>query len=133
MTGFRHAAQRRLAPLYVQGLCSFSARKSMTPMAETVAPGQGDHFQHFITDSPWDTQPLETLVAQQAQRLVGGQGAVLIIDDTCLTKFGASSVGVSPAVFRTSRQDHSLSKSGLADPRPARNPYSRRVAALFAV
>ena len=95
MTGFGHAAQRRLAPLYVQGLCSFSARKSMTPMAETVAPGQGNHFQHFITDSLWDTQPLETIVAQQAQRLVGGQVAVLIIDDTCLTKFGSSSVGVS--------------------------------------
>ena len=64
-------------------------------MAETVAPGQGDHFQHFITDRLWDTQPLETLVAQQAQRLVGGQGAVLTIDDTCLTKFSSSSVGVS--------------------------------------
>ncbi|MFC4455261.1 IS701 family transposase [Deinococcus sonorensis] len=95
LTGFRHAAQRRLAPLYVQGLCSFSARKSITPLAEVVAPGQGDHLQHFITDSPWDTQLLETLVAQQAQRLVGGKDAVLIIDDTCLTKFGTKSVGVS--------------------------------------
>ena len=74
MTGFGHAAQRRLAPLNVQGLYSLSARKRRTPMAETVAPGQGDHFQHFITDRLWDTQPLETLVAQQAQRLVDGQG-----------------------------------------------------------
>ncbi|MFC4456555.1 IS701 family transposase [Deinococcus sonorensis] len=95
LAGFRHTAQRRLAPLYVQGLCSFVARKSITPLAQTVAPGQGDHLQHFITDSPWDPQPLETLVAQQAQRLVGGKDAVLIIDDTCLTKFGTKSVGVS--------------------------------------
>lgn len=94
LTTFGHAAQRRLAPLYVQGLCSFTARKSMTPLAETVAPGQHDHVQHFITDSPWDTRPLEMLLARQAQRLVGGKGAALIIDDTCLTKFGTKSVGV---------------------------------------
>lgn len=94
LTAFGHAAQRRLAPLYLQGLCSFSTRKSMTPLAQTVAPNHGDHFQQFITDSPWETRPLETLLAKQAQRLVGGKDAVLIIDDTCLTKFGSKSVGV---------------------------------------
>lgn len=51
MTGFSHATQRRLIPLYVQELCRFSARKSMTPMAATVAPGQGDHFQHSLPES----------------------------------------------------------------------------------
>lgn len=91
----RHQAQRHWAPLYVRGLCSSAVRKSMQPLAASVAPGQADQFQHFITDSPWETQPLETMLAQRAQQMVGGQRAVLIIDDTCLSKFGSCSVGVA--------------------------------------
>ncbi|THF68083.1 IS701 family transposase [Deinococcus sp. Arct2-2] len=92
---FPHKAQRRLAPLYVQGLCSMARRKSMTPMAQWIAPGSEDQFQHFITDSPWSTATLEPLFLQRANALLGGQDAVLIIDDTCLTKFGTKSVGVT--------------------------------------
>ncbi|MVN88498.1 IS701 family transposase [Deinococcus sp. HMF7620] len=94
LTFFRHQAQRFWAPLYIQGLCSAAPRKSMQPLADQVAPGRHDHLQHFITDSPWGTQGLEQLVAERAQHLLGGQNAVLIIDDTCLTKFGSKSVGV---------------------------------------
>ena len=92
---FRHAAQRTWAPIYSQGLCSTAHRKSMQPIASVVAPGKSDQLQQFITDSPWSTRPLETLLAQRAQQLVGGPDAVLIIDDTCLSKFGRSSVGVA--------------------------------------
>lgn len=91
----RHKAQRHWAPLYVRGLCSQAQRKSITPLAEIVAPGHADHLQHFVTDSPWETRPFQTLLAQRAQEMVGGQDAVLIIDDTCLTKFGTCSVGVA--------------------------------------
>lgn len=66
----------------------------MQPLADQVAPGQHDQIQHFITDSPWGTQGLEQLVAERAQQLLGGKRAVLIIDDTCLTKFGSKAVGV---------------------------------------
>jgi SRSO17 transposase len=91
---FRHQSQRLWAQQYVRGLCSTAGRKSMQPMAAVVAPGKHDHFQHFITDSPWSLQGLEQLVADHAQQLLGGEKAVLIIDDTCLTKFGSKSVGV---------------------------------------
>jgi len=64
-------------------------------LAEQVAPGQADPLQHFITDSPWATSPLLRMLAQQANTLLGGKQAVLIIDDTCLTKFGRHSVGVA--------------------------------------
>ncbi|WP_104989959.1 IS701 family transposase [Deinococcus sp. NW-56] len=92
---FRHRAQRTWAPLYVRGLCSTVHRKSMQPLAAVVAPGKENHLQQFITDSPWLTEPLETLLAQRAQQMLGGKDAVLIIDDTCLTKFGTKSVGVA--------------------------------------
>nr|WP_229723771.1 IS701 family transposase [Deinococcus aerolatus] len=91
---FRHQSQRLWAPTYVQGLCSAAHRKSMQPLADQVAPGTYDQIQHFITDSPWSIQGLERIVADRAQHLLGGKNAVLIIDDTCLTKFGSSSVGV---------------------------------------
>ncbi|GAA5512513.1 hypothetical protein Dcar01_01227 [Deinococcus carri] len=67
----------------------------MQPLAAVVAPGKADHIQQFITDSPWHTEPLETLLAQRAEQMLGGNDAVLIIDDTCLTKFGTKSVGVA--------------------------------------
>ncbi|MFC4426400.1 IS701 family transposase [Deinococcus navajonensis] len=91
---FRHQAQRFWAPTYILGLCSPAHRKSMQPLADQVAPGTHDHIQHFITDSPWVPQGLEQLVAERAQQLLGGKDAVLIIDDTCLTKYGSKSVGV---------------------------------------
>ena len=94
LTCFRHQAQQRWAPVYVQGLCSPAQRKSMQPLADQVAPGKQDHLQHFITDSPWTTEGLERIVADRAGHLLGGKDAVLIIDDTCLTKFGSRSVGV---------------------------------------
>ena len=92
---FRHQAQRRWAPVYIRGLCSTAHRKSIAPLAERVAPGQADQLQNFITDSPWEMAPLLRLLAQQANTLLGGKQAVLIIDDTCLTKFGKHSVGVA--------------------------------------
>lgn len=93
-TCFRHRAQQRWAPVYVQGLCRSAHRKSLQPLADQVAPGKQDHLQHFMTDSPWKTEGLERIVADRAQHLLGGRDAVLIIDDTCLTKFGTHSVGV---------------------------------------
>ncbi|MVN88244.1 IS701 family transposase [Deinococcus sp. HMF7620] len=94
LTSFRHQAQRFWASTYIQGLCSAAHRKSMQPLANQIARGQHDQIQHLITDSPWGIQGLEQLVVERAQPLAGGKKAVLIIDDTCLTKFGSKSVGV---------------------------------------
>ncbi len=45
---------------------------------------------------PWDEAPLEAELLAQANRLVGGPEAVLVIDDTALAKKGTHSVGVGP-------------------------------------
>ena len=88
------AEQRRWAPLYVQGLLGSGARKSVEPMAERVCPGQTQQLHHFVSTSPWSTEPLERVLRQKADALVGGDEAVLIVDDTALPKQGRHSVGV---------------------------------------
>jgi SRSO17 transposase len=70
------------------------ARKSVEPMAERVCPGQTQQLHHFVCTSPWACEPLERVLRQTADALVGGDDAVLIIDDTALPKQGRHSVGV---------------------------------------
>src|SRR5215210_4671802 len=91
-----HKARRRMCPLYVAGLIGPGERKSVAPMAERLAPGDYDQLHHFVSSGIWDAAPLEEELATQANRLVGGRDAVLVIDDTALPKKGSHSVGVAP-------------------------------------
>ncbi len=93
---FGHKARRRMCPLYVAGLIGPGDRKSIGPMAERVAPGDYDQLHHFVSAGVWDEAPLERELANQADRLVGGADAFLVIDDTTLPKKGTHSVGVAP-------------------------------------
>ncbi len=91
-----HKARRRMCPLYVAGLIGPGERKSVGPMAERLAPGDYDQLHHFVSGGVWDAAPLEEELAVQANRLVGGPDAVLVVDDTALPKKGWHSVGVAP-------------------------------------
>ncbi len=90
-----HKARRRMCPLYVAGLIGPGDRKSVQPMAERLAPGDYDQLHHFVAAGVWDAAPLETELLAQADRLVGGSDAVLVIDDTAIPKKGTHSVGVA--------------------------------------
>ena len=90
-----HKTRRRMCPLYVAGLIGPGDRKSVQPMAERIATGNYDQLHHFIADGVWDATPLESELLNQADRLVGGKDAVLVIDDTALPKKGDRSVGVA--------------------------------------
>lgn len=90
-----HKTRQRMCPLYVAGLIGPGDRKSVQPMAERLAMSNYDQLHHFITDGVWDATPLETELLNQADRLVGGRDAVLVIDDTSLPKKGERSVGVA--------------------------------------
>src|SRR6516162_4827691 len=63
-----HKARRQMCPLYVSGLIGPGDRKSIQPMAERLAFGDYDH---------------------------GSSDAVLVIDDTAISKKGMHSVGVA--------------------------------------
>jgi DDE superfamily endonuclease len=91
-----HKARRRMCPLYVTGLIGPGDRKSVQPMAARLAPGDYDQLHHFVAAGVWDAAPLETELLVQADRLVGGSDAVLVIDDTAMPKKGNHSVGVAP-------------------------------------
>ena len=86
--------QRRWAPLYLRDLLLPGERKSVEPMAARVAPGEVQQLHHVVSASPWATGPLEAELVRAADRLAGGPGAVLVVDDTALVEQGAHSVGV---------------------------------------
>src|SRR6187431_3366167 len=90
-----HKARRQMCPLYVAGLIGPGDRKSVQPMAERFVPGGYDQLHHFVSAGVWDAAPLETELVIQADRLVGGSDAVLVIDDTAMPKKGKHSVGVA--------------------------------------
>jgi SRSO17 transposase len=85
-----------MCPLYVAGLIGLGDRKSVQPMAAR-ADGMGyDRLHHFIAAGIWNERPLAEASLAEADRLVGGKTAFLVIDDTTLPKKGTHSVGVAP-------------------------------------
>ena len=55
-------------------------------MAERLAPGDYDQLHHFVAAGVWDAAPLEKELLVQADKLVGGSDAVLVIDDTAVAE-----------------------------------------------
>src|SRR5674476_202390 len=110
-----HKARRRMCPLYISGLIGPGDRKSVQPMAARLAPGEYDRLHHFIADGVWDAAPLEAELLVQADRLVGGKDAVLVVDDTAMPKKGDRSVGVAPQYASSLGQDGQLPNIGVAD------------------
>lgn len=87
--------RQQWVPVYARGLLGPGERKSVEPMATRVAPDDVEQLHHFVCTSCWDPATLERVLAQKAQRLVGGPKSVLIVDDTALLKQGKYSVGVT--------------------------------------
>src|ERR1700760_2418174 len=89
------STRRKMAPLYVRGLLGSGGRKSVQPMAERLGFASHDPVHHFISSeglgdaAPWG------VLAEQVDRQVGGEGAVLVVDDSGLPKKGELSVGVA--------------------------------------
>ena len=91
-----HRTRRRMCPVYVAGLIGPGDRKSVQPMAARDGGVSYDQLHHFIGSGVWDASALETVLLVEADKLVGGDNAWLIIDDTALPKKGRHSVGVAP-------------------------------------
>lgn len=96
ISALRHKTRARMCPAYVAGLIGAGDRKSVQPMAARNSDVGYDQLHHFIASGMWDAAPLEQVLLAEADRMVGGADAWLIIDDTALPKKGAHSVGVAP-------------------------------------
>jgi SRSO17 transposase len=96
ISALRHKTRARMCPAYVAGLIGAGDRKSMQPMAARDGGVGYDQLHHFIASGVWDAAPLEKALLAEADRMVGGADAWLIVDDTALPKKGAHSVGVAP-------------------------------------
>jgi SRSO17 transposase len=84
-----------VAQRYLQGLtqapsCTFQG------MSDVVEGGCAQQFQHFISKSPWQHEPVVAQIGFDADQLLGGQpDSCLIIDETSFPKQGDRSVGVA--------------------------------------
>ncbi len=83
------------APLTLHGLLGPGERKSLRPVAARLGLSGHDQLQHFIASPAWDDGPLWSALVREADRLVGGPDARLMIDDTALPQKGTRSVGVA--------------------------------------
>lgn len=89
------STRRKMAPLYVRGLLGSGGRKSVQPMAERLGLAGHDQLHHFISSRAWDDAPLWRVLAEQVDRQIGGEDAVLVVDDSGIPKKGDLSVGVA--------------------------------------
>ena len=91
-----HKTRRRMCPAYIAGLIGPGDRKSVQPMAARAEVVNYDQLHHFIGSEVWDAAPLAAALLAEADKMVGGGNAWLIVDDTALPKKGRHSVGVAP-------------------------------------
>jgi SRSO17 transposase len=88
----RRAEQRVNGELYLRGLLTDGARKSMQPMAERLGV---DHqrLQQFVSSSTWDYTVVRATLARWAEQTVGPDAYV--VDDVGFPKDGDASPGVA--------------------------------------
>ena len=90
------STRRRWGPVYLRGLLGPDGPKSVQPIAARLGLRGHDQLHHFVSSPAWDDAPLWRVLAEQADAIVGGDDAVLVVDDTALPKKGTRSVGVAP-------------------------------------
>lgn len=82
LAALRHKTRQLVCPAYIAGLIGPGDRKSVQPMAARDAEFGYDQLHHFVADGVWDSAPLEAVLLQEADRLVGDEAGYLVIDDT---------------------------------------------------
>jgi SRSO17 transposase len=103
LAGVPRSDQRAKGELYLRGLLTDGARKSMQPMAQRLGV---DHqgLQQFVTSSTWDYEVVRANVARWAVEAI--DPAVYVVDDSGFPKDGVA----SPCVAR--QYSGTLGKTG---------------------
>ncbi|WP_326559362.1 IS701 family transposase [Micromonospora sp. NBC_01796] len=82
------------AASYLQGLMIDGRRKSIQPMAGRLDGVHDQALNHFVTNSPWDVNPVRARLAQRMDTVI--RPLAWAVDDTGWLKCGSA----SPAVAR---------------------------------
>lgn len=85
--------QRRWGETYLRGLMLDGRRKSIEPMAARLEGGDEQCLQQFVSQSPWEWQPVRERLAARMSAAIAP--LAWIIDDTGFPKAGRYSVGVA--------------------------------------
>ncbi len=80
---------------YIQGKLLEKGEGNMCSYAKNVPDCDNQSLQHFISDSPWDHEPVIYGIQQDVSRFIGDKkhGAIHV-DECCFPKQGKDSVGV---------------------------------------
>ena len=104
---FRRPEQVKHAALYLKGLLGDAPRKTIEPMALALSENVRD-LQHFIGQSPWDTEPAvqihQTLIADT----LGEEDGVALIDESGVVKQQGCSVLPHSDVIQDVVQVHAI-------------------------
>lgn len=85
------------ALVYLKGLLLVDTEKTMAEMERRVEEASKQQLNHFISNSPWDTQSLVEEIQKKVVSTINPKGehsAALIIDESAMKKNGHASVGV---------------------------------------
>jgi SRSO17 transposase len=85
--------RQRWGGVYLRGLLLDGERKSAGAIAERLPDGNEQNLQQFLSQSPWEWQPVWQAMAQRIESAFPMPEA-WVIDDTSFPKKGEHSVGV---------------------------------------
>jgi SRSO17 transposase len=91
---FGRREQWEWSGLYLQGLLGDTQRKTVERMALEMGHNVRD-LQHFIGQSPWQTEAGEVIHQGLVAQSLGEADGVMLIDEPSVVKQGKSSVGVA--------------------------------------
>ena len=98
LMGIANGKGRDRARTYIAGLHGEQTRKSVASIAQSSHPTDRLRLQRFLTGDACADHLLWDQLALEADGLVGGDRACLVVEDLALLKKGTSSVGVARQV-----------------------------------
>jgi SRSO17 transposase len=92
---FSRTEVRRRARTYLRGLLGSAERKNSWQLAEEAA-GESTPYgvQHLLGRANWDADLVRDDLREYVVEHLGGEGAILVVDETGFLKKGTESVGV---------------------------------------
>ncbi len=80
---------------YMLGGLHLDKKFTLTNIPEVVPDTNNQRLHHFITESPWEWEPVIRQLQKDVSDLIGGGDSALVVDGVSFPKQGEKSVGVA--------------------------------------